>query len=212
VGPVRALGAAGERSDRDDSRPGRSAAPGGQRRQRGRSGWRTDPRPGLRATRAAQVLGEFRAPFRGRATPVNAWWGSFDLSVTLFSGRPAEPSADDFITRNAADAQMVEVGWWPGDRRYPRAAFYGFAFPAPDALSRASVSPPAARFDAGLGEFILDWDDVRAARDPRADALEFAHSVFRVAGTLGGWDEVLAGSLAGRPSPLRPPAAWERAR
>ena len=38
------------------------------------------------ATQAALVLAEFRAPFRGRATPVNAWWGTFDLAVQFFSG------------------------------------------------------------------------------------------------------------------------------
>jgi hypothetical protein len=159
------------------------------------------------ATRAAQVLTQFRAPFRGRATAVNAWWGSFDLSVALFSGRPVEPPADDFITRNSADAQCVVVGWWPGDERYPRAAFYGFAFPPPEALPRAEVAPAAARFDSALGEFLLDWDDVRSAPDPSAEALRFAHSVFRTAGALGDWDESLVRSVEGVPPPLRPRAA-----
>ena len=71
------------------------------------------------ATRAAQVLSALRAPYRGRCSPVNAWWGSFDLAVSLFSGRPAEPSSADFVMRNAGDAQQIEVGWWPGDPRYP---------------------------------------------------------------------------------------------
>src|SRR4051794_20018363 len=76
------------------------------------------------ATRAALALDAFRAPYRGRSTPVNAWWGSFDLAVSLFSGESAEPPADDFIMRNAMDAQEVAVGWWPGDERYRKAAFY----------------------------------------------------------------------------------------
>src|SRR5579884_1339660 len=45
----------------------------------------------------AKILAAFRAPYRGRSTPVNAWWGSFDLAVTLFSGRPATPPSSDFI-------------------------------------------------------------------------------------------------------------------
>src|ERR1700692_3613445 len=65
------------------------------------------------ATRAALVLAAFRAPYRGRCTPVNGWWGSFDLAVSLFSGLPADPPSDDFIMRNAGDAQQVEIGWWP---------------------------------------------------------------------------------------------------
>ena len=62
------------------------------------------------ATRAALVLSALRAPYRGRCSPVNAWWGSFDLAVSLFSGRPAEPASADFIMRNAGDAQQIEVG------------------------------------------------------------------------------------------------------
>jgi hypothetical protein len=86
------------------------------------------------ATQAAIVLAAFRAPFRGRSTPVNAWWGSFDLAVSLFSGFPATPPSADFIMRNAMDAQEVAIGWWPGDARYGKAAFYAGAgrFPPRD--------------------------------------------------------------------------------
>ena len=75
--------------------------------------------------------------------------------------------------RNSANAQQIEVGWWPGDARYPRAAFFAFAFPAPDGFDQATLSPPAARWDAELGEYLLDWDDVRSAPDPRHTALDF---------------------------------------
>jgi hypothetical protein len=153
------------------------------------------------ATQAALVLAEFRAPFRGRSTPVAAWWGGFDLAVGLFSGRPADPPPGDYIRRKSADAQAVEVGWWPGDARYPKAAFYGYAFPSPEGLADAAVSPDGARWDDGMGEFLLDWDVVRGAPDPRAQALRFARSVFRHASTLGGWDDVLAGSIDGEPAP-----------
>ena len=57
------------------------------------------------ATQAALVLAELRAPYRGRSTPVNAWWGSFDLAVSLFSGQPVEAPGDDFIMRNAGNAE-----------------------------------------------------------------------------------------------------------
>src|SRR5271154_5564697 len=117
------------------------------------------------ATRAAFVLAAFRAPYRGRSTPVNAWWGSFDLAVSLFSGQPAEPPSADFIMRNAMDAQEVAVGWWPGDGRYGRAAFYAYAHPAPEGFGGLHVSPAAARWDGTLGEYVLDWDDVRTADD-----------------------------------------------
>ena len=134
---------------------------------------------------------------------MNAWWGTFDLAVFLFSGLPAAPPSDDFIMRNAADAQLVEVGWWPGDIRYPKAAFFAFAHPAPPEFAAASLSPPAARWDQTLGEYILDWDDVRAAADPRAAAVEFARSAFRHACLVCGWNTELAASAEGRPPPVR---------
>jgi len=155
------------------------------------------------ATEAALVLAAYRAPYRGRSTPVNAWWGSFDLAVSLFSGASADPPAQDFIMRNAMDSQEVAVGWWPGDARYPRAAFYAYAYPAPPGLSGLSVSPAAAHWDPALGEYILDWDDVRSDPDPRAAALEFARSAFRQACLACGWDMDLAASAEGTPPPVR---------
>jgi hypothetical protein len=154
------------------------------------------------ATRAALVLAAFRAPYRGRSTPVNAWWGSFDLAVNLFSGSPAEPPADDFIMRNAMNAQEVAVGWWPGDPRHPAAAFYAYAHPAPEGFGRAALSPEGAHWDAALGEYILEWDEVRASPDPHATALEFARSAFRHACAVCAWDPGLAASADGIPPPV----------
>jgi Family of unknown function (DUF5996) len=154
------------------------------------------------ATNAALVLAAFRAPFRGRSTPVNAWWGSFDLAVSLFSGEPADPPSQDFIMRNAMDAQEVAVGWWPGDERYPSAAFYAYAHPAPDGFAGATLQPAAARWEGALGEYILDGDDALASDEPRAAALEFAHSAFRHACEACAWDPALAASADGDPPPV----------
>jgi hypothetical protein len=154
------------------------------------------------ATRAAQVLAALRAPYRGRSTPVNAWWGSFDLAVSVFSGRPAAPPAGDFIMRNAMDAEEVAVGWWPGDERHPHAAFYAYAHPAPEGLASVALTPAAARWETELGEFILDWDDVRTAPDPAAAALEFGRSAIRNACRLCDWEPSLSSSIDGTPPPL----------
>jgi hypothetical protein len=154
------------------------------------------------ATQAAFVLAALRAPYRGRTTPVNAWWGSFDLAVSLFSGLPAKPPSDDFIMRNAMDAQEVAIGWWPGDPRHPKAAFYAYAHPAPAGFSEAHLSPPAAHWDGDLGEYILHWDDVRDAPDLRASGLDFARSAFRHACTVCNWDPALLASAEGTPPPV----------
>jgi len=155
------------------------------------------------ATQAALVLAEYRAPYRGRSTPVNAWWGSFDLAVSLFSGEPADPPSDDFIMRNAMDAQEVAVGWWPGDANHGEAAFYGYAHPAPEEFANGMLSPDAAYWDAGTGLYILDAADIRSDPDPHARALEFARSVFRHACAVCEWDPALAATAEGSPPPVR---------
>jgi uncharacterized protein DUF5996 len=154
------------------------------------------------ATRAALALAALRAPFRGRSTPVNAWWGSFDLAVSLFSGEPAKPPSEDFIMRNAMDAEEVAVGWWPGDGRYSKAAFYAYAHPAPEGFEMATLAPAAARWDTSLGEYILDWDDVVASADPHQTALEFASSAVNYACAACDWDPTLAASAQGTPPPV----------
>jgi hypothetical protein len=154
------------------------------------------------ATSAALVLAAYRAPYRGRSTPVNAWWGSFDLAVSLFSGRGADPPSADFIMRNSMDAQEVAVGWWPGDARYGKPAMYAYAHPAPEGFGDGEVSPAAARWEEALGEYLLDWDDVEAAPDQHAAALEFARSAFKHACRVCDWDPALAESAHGTPPPI----------
>ena len=155
------------------------------------------------ATQAALVLADYRAPYRGRSSPVNAWWGSFDLAVSLFSGRTVEPpSSAGFIMRNAGDAQQVEIGWWPGDGRYGHAAFFAYAHPAPEGFGGLTLSPSAARWDGTLGEFVLDWDDVRTAADPHAMAVEFARSAFQHACVACSWDPALAATATGAQPPV----------
>jgi len=154
------------------------------------------------ATQAALVLAELRAPYRGRSTPVNAWWGSFDLAVSLFSGQAVDPPSNDFIMRNSANAQQIEVGWWPGDARYPRPAFFAFAFPSPDGFDTATLTPAAARWDTDLGEYILDWNDIRRADNPHQAAVDFGLSAIRHACLVCGWDPALAASAEGVPPPL----------
>ncbi|HEY5197942.1 MAG TPA: DUF5996 family protein [Solirubrobacteraceae bacterium] len=154
------------------------------------------------ATQAALVLAAFRAPYRGRSTPVNAWWGSFDLAANLFSGLPADPPSPDFIMRNAMDVQEVAVGWWPGDPRYGKAAFYAYAHPALDGFAGADLPPSQARWEPALGEYILDWDDVCASPDPHALALGFARSVFHHACLVCAWDPALLASAEGTPPPV----------
>jgi hypothetical protein len=104
--------------------------------------------------------------------------------------------------RNAMDAQEVAVGWWPGDHRYPKAAFYTYAHPMPAGYDRAALEPAAARWDAALGEFVLDWDDVCAAADPGQAAWEFVSSAAWHSCTACSWEPRLMTSLRGDPPPV----------
>jgi hypothetical protein len=152
------------------------------------------------ATRAAGVLAALRAPYRGRSTQVNAWWGSFDLAVSLFSGQPADPPSQDFIMRNSMDAQEIAVGWWPGDARYGKAAFYAYAHPAPDGFDQGDVSP--GHWEPDLGYYVLDWDDVVAADVPFATALGFTRAVLHHGCQVCEWHPALAASAMGDPPPV----------
>jgi hypothetical protein len=154
------------------------------------------------ATAVALALAEFRAPYRGRATPVNAWWGSFDVAVNLYSGLPAEPPSEDFIERNSMDVQEFALGWWPGDPSYPRAAFYAYAHPAPPDFAGGPIDPEPARWEEEKGLYLLDWEDARAAPDPHGAALEFARSAFRHTCSVCDWDPRLAASAEGSPPPV----------
>ena len=155
------------------------------------------------ATRAALVLAEFRAPYRGRSTRVNAWWGSFDLAVNLFSGLPADPPRGDFITRNSMDVQEFTFGWWPGDSRYGKASFFAYAYPAPESFGTATLSSARAHWHSALGLFLLDWDDVQSEPDPHSLALEFGRSAFLHACQVCNWDPALPASVEGAPPPVR---------
>ncbi|MBN8866564.1 MAG: hypothetical protein J0H98_03325 [Solirubrobacterales bacterium] len=153
------------------------------------------------ATVAAMALTRFRAPFRGRSTPVNAWWGSFDLAVNLFSGQPAAPPSDDFIMRNAMDAQEVAVGWWPGDGRYSKPAFYAYAHPPEDGFAGRELSGPG-RWSEELGEYLLDHDAAAATEDPERTVVEFCGEIFAHACEVCDWNPRLAASATGDPPPV----------
>jgi hypothetical protein len=105
--------------------------------------------------------------------------------------------------RNSMNAQEVALGWWPGDGRYPKAAFYAYAHPAPAEFADATLAPAPAHWDPALREYILDWDDICASPDPHEAALEFARSAVRHACLICDWDPELAASAEGASPPIR---------
>jgi hypothetical protein len=140
-----------------------------------------------------RVFTAFRARFIGKVSPVHFFWGSFDLAVTRFSGRPAppHPGAPNIalsVAREAYSHEVSSLGFWPGNGGFGQAAFYAYAYPQPPGFPDAKPRPEAARFDPTLGEFILLYDDVRRAPSPNEAILDFAQSTYEAAAELGGWD------------------------
>jgi hypothetical protein len=136
-----------------------------------------------------QILKEFRAGFQGKASPVHFFWGSFDLAVTRFSGRvaPERPGADS-ITREAYSHEVSSAGFWPGGGDVAGPAFYSYAAPEPPGFAEQRVRPQAAFYHPQMKEFLLMYDDVRAAASPKAALMEFLQSTYDAAADLGKWD------------------------
>lgn len=152
-------------------------------------------------TRVAAVFDRFREGFRGRQTPVDLWWGTFDLSVARYSGRAASPPFDcGAIEREAMAAEESLVGFWPGDEQSPEPAFFSYTFPKPAGIESAAVSPAGALWSPEAGEFIVPYDVIRRAADPSQALLEFCESTYAAGARLGGWDRA---SLERRPSAER---------
>jgi hypothetical protein len=157
-----------------------------------------------------RVLSRFRTAFLGKVSPVHLFWGSFDLAVTRFSGRPAPPhpggipELPDEVTREAYSHEVSSAGFWPGDEKTQFATFYSYAYPVPAGFAESGISPETAYFDRRLGEFVLDYDRVRQAADPEAVLLTFLESTYRAAADLGGWDRGALECPLGEPSRPRP--------
>jgi hypothetical protein len=141
------------------------------------------------------VFDRFRGDFFGKASPVQFFWGGFDLASARFSGRRGPPYAGGsapnvniHVMHEAYSHELIAAGFWPGSDDLPQAEFYSYAMPAPAGLADATIRPESARWVATRGEFILQYDAVRAAADPAATLLTFLQSTYDVSADLGGWD------------------------
>ncbi|HEY2460811.1 MAG TPA: DUF5996 family protein [Candidatus Acidoferrum sp.] len=132
------------------------------------------------------VMNEFRARFIGKCSPVQFFWGSFDLACTRFSGRAAPPRKG-IITSEAYSHEVISAGFWPGGGNV-EAAFYAYAAPSPAGLAEQAVRPEAASWSKELSEFVLMYDDVRRAENPRTALLEFMQSTYEAGAKLANWD------------------------
>jgi len=136
---------------------------------------------------ADRALCEFRSGFLGKVSPVQFFWGGLDLAVTRFSGRQAPlhpggfPNVPDYVMWEAYSHEVSSAGFWPGDARYPQPAFYSYAYPEPPGFSHVRVEPDAAGYEPSLGEFVLPYSAVRAARSPQREVRAFLNGTYAAA-------------------------------
>lgn len=142
-----------------------------------------------------RVMQVFHGRFQGKTQPIGLMWGTFDIRDVRYRGKAASPGPKaGYIRRNAMNEELVEVGWWSGNKAYPKAAFYSFTYPQPRGIQDATVRPQAARWDSTMGEFLFDYDDLRKSKDPDGDLLSFFESTYKAGAELAGWDSSLVGS------------------
>jgi hypothetical protein len=159
---------------------------------------------------AHDVFSRFRTGFLGKASPVHFFWGSFDLAVTRFSGRTAPrhpggvPHLPDSVAQEAYSHEVSSAGFWPGGGGpIDYAAFYSYAYPAPQGFAEAKVKPVQAVFSKALGEFLLPYDAVRAAPDPDAALMDFLVSAYEAAANLAKWDRAALDCAIGQAARVR---------
>ena len=139
-------------------------------------------------SRVHDALTHCRCSFIGKCSPVHFFWGSFDLAVTRFSGRPAPPRDGPAFMREAYSNEVISHGFWPGNASLPEAVLYAYAVPEPQGLKTAAVQPEGAYYHPELNEFILPYDVVRRSPSPDAAITAFVDSTYDRAATLAGWD------------------------
>jgi Family of unknown function (DUF5996) len=139
-------------------------------------------------TQVERVFQAARCDFVGKCSPVHFFWGSMDLAVTRFSGRPAPPRDGPAFMRDAYSHEVISHGWWPGGASVLEPTFYAYAVPEPAGLKDAPVRPAEAYYHREMGEFLLPYEAVRRAPDPDAAIADFVESTYERASTLAGWD------------------------
>ena len=138
------------------------------------------------------IFARFRAGFSGKASPVHFWWGSFDLAVSLFSGRKAPkhpgglPGLPDRITREAYSHEVASLGFWAGGVTAAEPFFYSYVYPEPEGYRDADVAH--GRFDTTYGEYVLPYAEVRRTSEAGRMLSEFAEGAYRAAADLARWD------------------------
>jgi hypothetical protein len=139
------------------------------------------------ATATAGIFDAWRAQFFGR-NGIQLWWGALDVSLMLFNGKHAQAPTDrGYLLRYDLDAELINVGFWPGDEANAP-FFYGYIFPQPDKASELPIAPATAAWSDTIKEWVLPYDAVRTAADPAAELGAFLDAIYALCVSAAGWD------------------------
>jgi hypothetical protein len=144
--------------------------------------------------KANEVFNQFRSGFIGKASPVHLFWGAFDLAVTRFSGKPAPlhqggmPNMPLDVMQEAYSQELSSAGFWPGSKDFPTPVFYSYSYPGTRSFAEQKVIPEQAYFSQEMGEFILNYDDVRNSENPEKTLLDFLQSTYEAAANTSNWN------------------------
>jgi hypothetical protein len=140
------------------------------------------------------VFIKFRAGFTGKCSPIHFFWGSFDLAVSRFSGRPAPlylgeaPNIPLDVMQEAYSHEVSSCGFWPGNAQFPHPAFYSYCYPTTGEFGKQPVKPNEAFFSGDMGEFILLYEVVQQSDNPEGTLMQFLQSTYEAAATTARWD------------------------
>ncbi len=137
------------------------------------------------------VFEQFRSSFRGKSSPIQFFWGSFDLSGTRYSGKlaiaPKYKGVMAKIMRYAENEENFAFGFWPGDERFPEPAYYSYLYPSPSGMEAIKLTG-GGFFHEQLGECVLPYASVRQAKQPATKLLHFLETSYKKYAELAGWD------------------------
>jgi hypothetical protein len=157
-----------------------------------------DERPAIFESRDAQhwltavaatnaVFDRWRACFCGRMG-IQLWWGAFDFALLLFSGKHVEaPANRGYLLKYDLDAEMINVGFYPGDEANA-AFFYGYIYPQPPDADSIKLAPNLVTWSAALGEWVLPYEAMRTSADPEGTLTTFIDAIYALSRDACGWD------------------------
>lgn len=131
---------------------------------------------------------KFVSSFRGKKILPSFFWGTFDMSAVLFSGKEEPFPYNGYIEKSAFDEQMIEFGFWPGDDVVDEPAFFILPYPfITKDLTKTPIQPDKAYYSKEKAEYFLTLRDAWSYDDPAKAVIDFFTSAYKIVTEEEGW-------------------------